>query len=89
MIDRSGQQFLVMEYAPHGSLRDLHPKGFPVTRDKAVSYVKQVISALQYINDQKFIRRDVKPENMLLGSHNNVLPAKHHDNELAVRAEGN
>jgi predicted ATPase/class 3 adenylate cyclase/DNA-binding CsgD family transcriptional regulator len=68
-----GIPFLVMEYAPNGSLRQRHPKGTRVPLDSVVSYVKQMAEALHYIHLQKLIHRDVKPENMLLGSPNEVL----------------
>ncbi len=65
--------FLVMDYAPNGSLRERHPKGTPLPSATVVSYVKQVASALQYAHDQKLIHRDVKPGNMLLSHTNEVL----------------
>jgi predicted ATPase/class 3 adenylate cyclase len=69
----NGVPFLIMEYAPNGTLRQRHPKGTRVPLDAVVSYVKQVAEALQYIHQQKLIHRDVKPENMLLGPQNEVL----------------
>src|SRR5437667_9503976 len=68
--------FLVMEYAPNGTLRQSHPKGTKVTLDIVVSYIKQVADTLQYIHTQKLIHRDVKPESMLLGHSNEVLLAE-------------
>src|SRR5260221_351698 len=68
-----GLPFLVMEYAPGGSLRQRHPKGTQLPLDAVVSYVKQIAEALYYIHAQKLIHRDVKPENILLGSHDEVL----------------
>jgi eukaryotic-like serine/threonine-protein kinase len=65
--------FLVQDYAPNGTLRQRHPKGMLVPLLTVVSYVKQVAEALQYAHDEKFIHRDVKPENMLLGRTNEVL----------------
>ncbi len=65
--------FLVMEYAPGGSLRQRHPKGEMVPLPTLVSYVKQVADALQYAHEHKIIHRDVKPENMLLGRREEVL----------------
>src|SRR2546425_6756 len=68
-----GLPFLVMEYAPHGTLRQRHPKGTQLPLDVLIPYVQQVASALQYTHDHRLIHRDVKPENMLLNSHDQVL----------------
>lgn len=65
--------FLVLDYAPNGSLRQRLPPGQPVPASMLVSYVKQVAEALQYAHQQKLIHRDVKPENMLLGRNEEVL----------------
>ncbi len=65
--------FLVMYYAPGGTLRQLHPKGTRLPLPTIVTYVKQVADALQYAHREKLIHRDVKPENMLMGRHNDVL----------------
>jgi len=65
--------FLVMEYAPNGNLRQLHPKGTRLPLHTVVSYVKQVADALQFAHDKQLIHRDIKPENMLLGPNNEVL----------------
>jgi eukaryotic-like serine/threonine-protein kinase len=65
--------FLVMDYAPKGTLRQAHPRGSVLPLSLVVTYVKQVAVALQHAHDAKLIHRDVKPENMLLGSHDEVL----------------
>src|SRR5712692_2752117 len=70
---KDGVPFLVMDYAPNGSLRYRHPKGVPLQLPTIISYVKQVADALEYAHQQKLIHRDVKPENMLLGRQNEVL----------------
>jgi serine/threonine protein kinase len=69
----SGIPFLVMDYAPNGTLRQRHPGGTRVPLEQVVSYVSQVADALQYAHDRKFIHRDVKPENMLVGRSGEVL----------------
>ncbi len=65
--------FLVMDYAPSGSLRQHHPKGVPLPLPTILPYVKQVAGALQYAHDQRLIHRDVKPENMLVGQREELL----------------
>ncbi|HEY7125031.1 MAG TPA: serine/threonine-protein kinase, partial [Ktedonobacterales bacterium] len=69
----NGTPFLVMRYAPGGSLRQRHPRGTPLAPGTIVPYVKQVAEALQFAHDQRLIHRDVKPENMLLGPNGEVL----------------
>src|SRR5215472_11168233 len=70
---QDGVPFLVMDYAPNGSLRQRFPKGSPVPLPQIVSWVKQVAEGLQYAHDHLLIHRDVKPENMLLGRRQEVL----------------
>src|SRR5947209_6022673 len=65
--------FLVMEYLPGGTLRELHLVGTCLPLTTIMSYVQQVASALQYAHDQRLIHRDVKPENMLLDRHAEVV----------------
>ena len=70
---QEGTAFIVMDYAPNGTLRQLHRRGEIVPIKLVVNYVRQTASALQYAHDQKLIHRDIKPENMLIGRRNEVL----------------
>ena len=65
--------YLVMDYAPSGTLRKRHRAGVPLPLSTIVDYVNQIASALQYGHGQKVIHRDIKPENMLLSRQNDVL----------------
>jgi serine/threonine protein kinase/DNA polymerase III delta prime subunit/MFS family permease len=65
--------YLVMEYAPNGTLRKLHPKGTRVPPEQMIVYVKQIAEALDYAHQQNVIHRDVKPENILLNSKNEIV----------------
>ncbi len=68
-IDTDGTPFVVMEYAPHGTLRDRHPHGTSISLTTSNIYVEAMASALQYAHEHHSIHRDVKPENMLIGAH--------------------
>src|SRR5436305_8753876 len=65
--------FIVMDYAPHGTLHQRHVRGSRVPLDVIVGYVKQTADALQYAHDERVIHRDVKPGNLLLGANYGVL----------------
>ena len=65
--------FLVMDYAPYGNLRELHPSGSVMPLPTIVSYTMALASALQCAHDQHLVHRDLKPENVLLGSKHEVL----------------
>ena len=62
---QDGVAYLVMNYAPGGTLRQRHAPGTIVDLETIVQYVNQIASALQYAHDQMLVHRDVKPENML------------------------
>jgi serine/threonine protein kinase len=65
--------FIVMDYAPNGTLRQRHPGGTQLPLATVVSYVKQVAAALQYAHEENLIHRDVKPENMLVGQNGEIV----------------
>lgn len=65
--------FLIMDYAPHSTLRQRHPKSTIVPLATIVTYIKQLAGGLQYAHDQYVIHRDVKPENILIGNNDEIL----------------
>ena len=66
--------FFVMDYAPLGTLRQRHPSGSIVPLVTVLSYVKPLVSALQYAHTTKrIVHCDIKPENMLLGENGELL----------------
>jgi outer membrane protein assembly factor BamB/serine/threonine protein kinase len=72
-LSREDTPFLVMEYAPRGTLRDCYPRGARVPLSQAVDYARQVGAALHYAHEQHLIHRDVKPENMLVREDGSIL----------------
>ncbi len=65
--------FLVMDYAPQGTLRQCHPKGSKIPLATVVTYVEQIAEGLQYAHEHKIIHRDIKPENLLIGKRGELL----------------
>jgi len=65
--------YIVMEYAPQGSLRQNHPRNVPLSLAQIASYTVQIASALQYAHDQQIMHLDVKPENVLIGNQGQLL----------------
>jgi len=65
--------YLVMEYAPNGTLGTRHPVGSRLPLATVVSYVKCIAAPLQYLHDQKLVHCDVKPDNLLIGKNQEIL----------------
>ncbi len=65
--------YLVMDYAPNGTLRNKFPRRTRVPLPTVTTLTHQIAEALHYAHGQRLIHRDVKPENLLLGRNNEVL----------------
>ena len=69
----SGTPFLVMDYAPNGTLHQQHPRGTLLPPALVARYITQIAAALQYAHQHGIIHRDVKPENMLVDRQKEIL----------------
>src|SRR5260370_28618330 len=65
--------FLVMDYAPNGTLRQHYPKGTVLSPTAVLPHFMQIARALQYAHDRKLMHCDIKPDNILLGPNNRAL----------------
>jgi serine/threonine protein kinase len=70
-----GLPYLVMEYAPKGSLRDLLDRQTqqPLPVAQSLSIIEQAGEALQYAHQMGIVHRDLKPENILFNAQGEVL----------------
>ncbi len=60
----NGVPFLVMEYIPGGTLKEM--TGRPIPYAQAAAILAPVARVLEYIHRRKLVHRDVKPSNILL-----------------------
>jgi serine/threonine protein kinase len=61
--------YFVMEFFPGGSLRSrLMTRQFDFIRENAMNIFKQAATALAFMNTQRWVHRDVKPDNLLVSS---------------------
>lgn len=65
--------FLVMDFAPYGTVRQRYTRGTLLSVPTVVSYTRQVADALQFAHDERVVHRDIKPENLLLGRRHEIL----------------
>lgn len=68
---QQGMPFLILEYAPNGSLA--HHKGQQLPLATVIQYLRQIAPALQYAHDHNVIHRDIKPDNILVNEQNELL----------------
>jgi serine/threonine protein kinase len=70
-----GIPYLVMEFAPHGTLYDACKGHLPLDLGVVVDYINEIAQGLQYLHDQEIIHRDLKPLNLLLDAQNHIVIA--------------
>lgn len=73
--DDDGTLFLVMEYVPGLTLRDLIRMEAPMSPARTLSVIEPVLSALAAAHGAGILHRDVKPENVLLADDGRVKVA--------------
>ncbi len=70
-----GRQYIVMAYAPGGTLAQRLRKGGVLSYDEAADTVAQVADALHYAHRRGIVHRDIKPSNILLDEEGRPLLA--------------
>ncbi len=66
--EKEGQQYIVLEYVPGGSLRELLEREGPLPMGRALDIALELADALSRAHHLKVIHRDLKPGNVLLAA---------------------
>ena len=66
--ESDGQPFLVMEYLPCGTLKQLIKKRKSILWKESLRLLIPILQALEYAHSKGVIHRDIKPSNILLTS---------------------
>lgn len=74
--DGTDTVFLVMEYVPGHTLRDVIRKEAPMPPARALALLEPVVSALAAAHRAGLIHRDVKPENVLIAAEDSAHPGQ-------------
>lgn len=82
----AGTTYLVMEYVPGTTLREVVKSQAPVTIRQTLSIIEQILEALGAAHAAGLVHRDVKPENVLITPDNSIKVA---DFGLARAAQNN
>ena len=64
--------FSIMEYCPYGDLQQYIDNFAPFSDETILYLLKQILSALSYLEKKGISHRDVKPENILVTNENTI-----------------
>jgi serine/threonine protein kinase len=65
--------YLVLQYAPNGTLKDRYPLEQVFSLDALLPHVQQIAEGLQYAHDRQTLHLDLKPANILLDEQQTAL----------------
>ena len=64
--------YLVMEYVPGHTVRELLQERGPLTAIQALAVMDPVLQALSAAHEAGFVHRDIKPENIIIGDNGRI-----------------
>ena len=71
----NSRPYIVMEYVPGQTLRDVLNREAPMTPSRALEIMEPVLAALAVAHDAGLVHRDVKPENVLISDRGRIKVA--------------
>lgn len=73
VFEENGTAYYVMEYAEGGSLGEKIKRKGGFSKPVATRYITQIAEAVGYIHQRKMNHLDIKPDNIMLSSDDNVV----------------
>lgn len=61
-----GLDYIVMEYVPGSTLKDIIKQDAPLALDRALNITRQIAEGLNHAHQRNIIHRDIKPHNILV-----------------------
>lgn len=65
--------YYAMEYIDGGSLDDYIKKSHGLKEDEAITFIKQISSALSFMHNNKMLHLDLKPSNIMMKKSGNIV----------------
>ncbi|KAL9111317.1 MAG: hypothetical protein Q9227_004194 [Pyrenula ochraceoflavens] len=65
--------YIIMEFVPFGELSSFVQRNGVLTEPMGQNVTRQILHALEYLHQRKITHRDIKPDNILIASHNPFL----------------
>ncbi|KRN03840.1 Stk1 family PASTA domain-containing Ser/Thr kinase [Holzapfeliella floricola] len=64
--ESQGMQYLVMEYIDGSNLKDYIKENYPISMNKVINIMDQILSAIKLAHQHEVIHRDLKSQNILI-----------------------
>lgn len=73
VFEENGTAYFVMDYVDGKSLSEIVREQGSLPEERAVRYIRQVATALQYVHDNNRLHLDIKPGNIMIDGNDNPV----------------
>ncbi|MGX6962706.1 Stk1 family PASTA domain-containing Ser/Thr kinase [Vagococcus xieshaowenii] len=70
--EEDNRQYLIMEYVKGTDLKKYIKENHPLSKERVIAIMQQVLSAIGLAHEHRIIHRDLKPQNILMDEAGNV-----------------